>query len=98
MSVPKSGSSKVLSRLLGLLFGGRDECQNWQKVTGGSTGRVKSGNENEVRRFLEAASRAPLFDKEEEARLANAAKQRDTKRLVQAQLRLVVSIGVPVRR
>jgi DNA-directed RNA polymerase sigma subunit (sigma70/sigma32) len=42
--------------------------------------------------------RVRLFDKEEEARLANAAKQRDTKRLVQAQLRLVVSIGVPVRR
>ena len=53
-------------------------------------------DEEELRRYLEAASRAPLLNREDEVRLAGAAKEGDeraNKRLLEANLRLVVSIA-----
>jgi len=53
-------------------------------------------DEEELRRYLEAASRAPLLNREDQVRLAGAAKEGDeraNKRLLEANLRLVVSIA-----
>lgn len=55
-----------------------------------------SVNEEEARRYVEAASQAPLLAKEEEIALARAMRQGDEdarRRIVAANLRLVVSIA-----
>ena len=53
-------------------------------------------DDDELERYLEAAARAPLLSREEErerARLAKAGDEESRKRLIEANLRLVVSIA-----